>query len=102
SFFALARYDSDTNASPILSNVAVISPLDENGTATLTGNISDPNTGDAFTLTVDWGDGSLPQIFNYPAGTTVFNETHPYLDDNPTATAADNYTISLTLSDGSA
>ena len=88
------------NSPPVLSNVAVTSPISENDTATLTGNITDPNANDTFTMTVDWGDGSPPQVFNYPAGTTSFIETHQYLDDNPTATPSDNYTINLTLSDG--
>src|SRR6185295_4299429 len=88
------------NSPPVLSNVAVSSPINENDTATLSGSITDPDAGDAFTLTVDWGDGSQPQIFNYPAGTTSFIETHQYRDDNPTATPSDNYTINLALGDG--
>ena len=88
------------NTPPVLSNVAVTSPITENGSATLSGNITDPNSGDQFTLTVNWGDGSAPQFFNYPPGTTAFNEAHQYRDDNPTGTLADNYAISLTLSDG--
>ncbi len=97
----LARLLNTPNAAPVLSNVAVTTPISENGSAALTGNISDADAGDSFTLTVNWGDGSAPQTFNYPAGSTSFSETHQYLDDNPTATPSDNYTISLTLSDGS-
>jgi hypothetical protein len=85
------------NAPPVLSNVAVSSPVNENSLAVLTGNISSPNAGDSFTLTVNWGDGSPAQTFNYAAGTTSFAESHTYADDNPTATASDNYNISLTL-----
>lgn len=88
-----------SNTPPSLSNIAATTPINENGTATLSGNIADADAGDSFTLTVDWGDGSVPQNFNYAAGTTSFSETHQYLDDNPTATASDNYTISLALSD---
>jgi len=87
------------NTPPVLSNVAAISPITENGTTTLSGNITDPDVGDTFALTVNWGDGSVPQVFNYAAGTTSFSETHQYLDDNPTATPSDNYTIGLTLAD---
>jgi predicted phage tail protein len=53
-------------------------------------------------LTVDWGDGSASEVFNYAAGTTSFSETHQYLDDNPTATPLDSYMINVTLSDGAA
>ena len=87
------------NTPPFLSNVAAVSPVTENGTTTLSGNITDPDAGDTFALTVDWGDGSVPQVFNYAAGTTSFSETHQYLDDDPTGTPADNYTIGLTLAD---
>jgi dipeptidyl aminopeptidase/acylaminoacyl peptidase len=85
------------NAPPVLSNVTVSSPVNENSSAVLTGNISSPNAGDSFTLTVNWGDGSPAQTFNYAAGTTSFAESHTYADDNPTATNSDNYNISLTL-----
>jgi Tol biopolymer transport system component len=88
-----------TNSAPVLSNLAVSSPISENGTATLSGNISDPNAGDVFSLTVNWGDGSAPQVFNYTTGTVSFSETHQYLDDNPTATASDSYAINLSLND---
>jgi PKD repeat protein len=50
-------------------------------------------------MTVDWGDGSTPESFTYPAGTTTFSETHTYLDDDPSGTPADDYTLSVTLSD---
>ncbi|HRQ41055.1 MAG TPA: PKD domain-containing protein [Chloroflexota bacterium] len=88
------------NLPPTLTNVVITSPLNENGVATLSGDISDPDVDDVFTLTVDWGDGSTPDTFNYPAGTTSFSETHQYLDDNPTGTPSDNNTVSLSLSDG--
>jgi uncharacterized repeat protein (TIGR03803 family) len=87
------------NTPPVLSNVAAVSPITENGATTLSGSITDPDAGDTFALTVNWGDGSVPQVFNYAAGTTSFTETHQYLDDNPTATPSDNYTLSLTLAD---
>jgi CSLREA domain-containing protein len=88
-----------TNTAPVLSNVAVTSPINENAVATLSGNISNTNAGDTFSLTVSWGDGSAPQVFNYAAGTVSFNETHQYLDDNPTATSSDSYPINLSLND---
>ncbi|MBK9051528.1 MAG: DUF11 domain-containing protein [Chloroflexi bacterium] len=87
-----------SNVAPTLSAVAATN-VNENGTTTLTGTITDPGTLDTFSLVVNWGDGSAPQTFNYAAGTTSFNETHTYLDDNPTGTASDNVTINLTLTD---
>lgn len=83
-------------ALPVLSNAAV-TPVSEGSYATLSGNLANPNPGDSFMLTVNWGDGSPAQTFNYAAGTTSFAEMHRYADDNPTATPVDNYTVSLTL-----
>jgi uncharacterized repeat protein (TIGR01451 family) len=87
-----------TNLNPVLSNLA-ITDVNEDGVATLTGNIADVGTLDSFTLEVDWGDSSPVSTYSYPAGTTAFSETHHYLDDNPSGTASDPYTVSLTLTD---
>ena len=86
------------NVAPQLKNVAVTPAIDENGTVTLSGNIVDPGTLDTFTLVVNWGEGT-PQTFNFGAGTTSFSVTHQYLDDNPTGTPQELYTIGLTLTD---
>jgi len=72
--------------------------IDENGVATVAGTITDPGTVDTFTLEIDWGEGS-PETFSYSAGSTIFSETHQYLDDNPTVTSFDDYTISVTVTD---
>jgi hypothetical protein len=72
--------------------------INENGVATVSGTFSDPGTMDTFTVTIDWGEGS-PQDYSYPAGSTSFIETHQYLDDNPTATASDVYSVSVTVTD---
>jgi hypothetical protein len=84
------------NVAPTLSNVGVTSPINENGTATLTGNITDPGTLDTFSLVINWGDGSGPETLNLAAGTSSFSLSHTYLDDSPTGTAWDVYTIGLT------
>ncbi|MCA9121143.1 MAG: pre-peptidase C-terminal domain-containing protein [Planctomycetaceae bacterium] len=86
------------NVVPIVSNLAVTSSVDEGDFATLSGEIGDPGTLDAFTLEVNWGDGNV-ESFSYAAGTTSFNETHQYTDDNPTATPFDTYLVTVTLSD---
>ena len=75
--------------------------IDENGIATLNGVITDPGTLDTFDVTIVWGDGAS-ESFSLPAtttGTTPFSKTHQYLDDNPTATFSDTYTVSVTVTD---
>ncbi|MFC2062568.1 PKD domain-containing protein [Chloroflexota bacterium] len=49
-------------------------------------------------MDVNWGDGSS-ETFDYPAGTTTFTLTHPYLDDNPTGTLWDEYPVTITVTD---
>ncbi len=88
-----------TLSTPELTNLTVTSSVLENGIATLSGDISHSIAGHSFTLTVDWGDGSTPEEFVYPVGTTSFSETHQYLDDDPTGTASDPVVIDLTLTD---
>jgi hypothetical protein len=81
---------------PEIHNLTLGAPvINENDLATLTGLISDPDPRDAFTLTVNWGDGSVG-TYTYAAGTTGFGVTHCYLDNLP---GDARYTIALTLSD---
>jgi hypothetical protein len=86
------------NVAPELLGVTATS-IPENDSTLLSGLINEVSPLDTFTLTVDWGDGTALESFNYPAGTTIFSETHPYLDDDPTGTPADLYTVTLMLED---
>ena len=83
------------NVLPQLENVVVTTPISEGGTATLTGNIVDPGTGDLHVLVVTWGDGET-NTYQYGAGTTSFRETHRY-GNNQAQDAP--YTIHLELTD---
>jgi len=89
-----------TNVAPALSNVTV-SPgtVNEGGSVTLAGSISDAGSADAFNLTIDWRDGSAPELVSLPAGSTSFSRNHTYADDNPSGTAWDTYVIALTIAD---
>jgi hypothetical protein len=83
---------SGSVTSSVAINVAPVAPVITNlaitpnqiliaNTATLTGNISDPGEAEAYTLTVNWGDGTAPQIVALPAGTTSFSLTHDFTDN---------------------
>ncbi|MGL4512904.1 MAG: hypothetical protein ACRCT8_07410 [Lacipirellulaceae bacterium] len=99
------EYDSQsasvrvTNAPPALGDVTITPVIDETGLATLTGSIADSGVEDTLSLTIDWGDGSAPQIVSLPAGTETFSLTHRYLDDNPTGTVSDIVTVSVAVAD---
>jgi hypothetical protein len=85
-----------SNAPPKLLDVVVTSPVFVGSNAVLSGSIFDAGVLDFFVLAVNWGDGSLVQNFNYPAGTTSFNENHVYAIGNT------NLTIRLDLRDDDA
>jgi hypothetical protein len=54
---------------------------------------------DAHTVTINWGDGQTTTI-NLVAGVLSIPATaHTYVDDNPTDTASDSYTITVTVAD---
>ncbi|MCB9134158.1 MAG: cadherin-like domain-containing protein [Anaerolineales bacterium] len=85
------------NVAPLLTNLPVFT-VDENAIATLTGTLTDPSSQDSFTLVVAWGDGAT-LTYTYPAGTQSFATSHLYLDDNPSGTPLDTYSITLNLWD---
>lgn len=93
-----------TNVAPTLSGLTGVA-AQENKDVHLKGKISDPSPEDTFTLVVKWGadenkDGSEDSsTFLLPAGTTDFDVTHTYRDDNPTGTASDFYDITAELTD---
>ena len=76
-------------------------PVDENGSTTLSGSFSDPGSLDTFALAIDWGDPlSAGNTQSLSLGTDrTFSISHQYLDDNPTGTPSDNYTISVMVTD---
>jgi hypothetical protein len=83
-----------SNVPPMLSNVAVTTPINAGGTATLTGDVGDASPLDILTVVVNWGDGSSVQSSPLPLGSTSFSLTHQY-----TSTSTTNYTINVSLQD---
>ncbi len=107
-----------TNVAPMLVEVTA-GDINENGVTTLSGKIVDPGSLDTFTLTVNWEDGTVEEYTTLPGGSGIdllnppegvtydpvtreFTIEHRYLDDNPTGTPNDEYTIRLTLVDDDA
>jgi hypothetical protein len=86
------------NTPPTLANVAVTSPITEGSTATMTGNIVDPDPLDTHTLVVNWGDGSAPQTFSFGAGALPFTLSHRYLD-NPAGQPSGSFAIAVQVTD---
>ena len=89
------------NTPPTVTSIAATPFAEEGGSVSLNGTFSDPDQGDAFTLVVNWGDGSAPQTVNLPPFTGSFDLLHTYADDKPGAQASDSFTITYTLTDTS-
>ena len=87
------------NVAPVIATMTLDTEINEGGTATLAGTITEPGSLDTLTLTIDWGDGSAVQNVPLSAGTASFSVPHIYVDDNPTATTSNDYTVSVTLTD---
>lgn len=93
------EYFLSKNLSPVVSSIAANSPISENGFVTVTGTISDPDERDSHTVTIDWGPDNGQTTLTLAAGVTTFSASHQYLDDNPTGTSSDDYTITVSVTD---
>ncbi|MEQ1830003.1 MAG: PKD domain-containing protein [Pirellula sp.] len=65
----------------------------------VSGSFINIDTLDTHSVTIDWGDGSTDTVVPLSAGVRLFNANHIYRDDNPTGTASDGYTITVTIVD---
>ncbi|NQW19435.1 MAG: hypothetical protein HQ477_01740, partial [Chloroflexi bacterium] len=86
------------NVAPVLTISAA--GVDENNAVNVSGTITDPGTLDTHVVVIDWG-GSEGTSAAAVSGNT-FTASHLYLDDDPTGTASDVYTITATATDDDA
>ena len=94
------EYALGGNLGPVITAISLdATSIDENGSVTLTGSFTDPDALDTHQVVINWGPGETPTTIDLAAGVNSFSVTHQYLDDNPTATVADLYTINVTVSD---
>jgi uncharacterized delta-60 repeat protein len=88
-----------SNAAPALWGLRFSNAsINEGESLTLSGNFADPGSEDSFTLTIDWNDGSSPQVLALAPGATTFAVPHQFRDD-PSGPGSDLYTPSISLSD---
>jgi hypothetical protein len=74
--------------------------IDENGSTVLSGSFTDVETGDSHTVEINWGDGSAVTTVPLSAGVVAIPSTsHTYLDDHPTGTTSDSFTITVKVTD---
>lgn len=85
------------NVAPAFGTISSVT-INENEVATLSGSFTDPGVHDTHTLIVNWGDGTNSPAMIDPVSRT-FTASHLYTDDDPSGTAVDTYSVSLTLAD---
>jgi hypothetical protein len=73
--------------------------VSENGAVTLSGSFADPGTADTHQIAISWGDGTVDTVTLGTGVLTFANIEHTYVDDNPTGSASDIATISVTVVD---
>ncbi len=76
----------------------------EGSLLTYTGSFRDPGVSDAERVSIDWGDdsrGDTATVVRDSADPTLlrFSASHTYVDDNPTTSPSDLYTITLLAAD---
>ena len=77
----------------------VTTPINEASSAQLSVTFEPVDPTQAVVISVDWGDGAgSTAAMTVPAGGTSHTFTRFFADDNPTATFADNKTISVSAS----
>jgi VCBS repeat-containing protein len=86
------------NAKPEVTMKLVKSEIDEGETAVVTVEWSDAGKKDTFKLKLKWSDG-VEQTDTAAAGTTSKTFKRTFLDDDPTATASDKLTLTVTVTD---
>jgi hypothetical protein len=92
---------TNVNDAPLVNNPSIApGVINENDSAVLNGSFSDQDGGDAHTVVISWGDGSPNSTLNLAAGVFTFTATHQYKDDNPTNTASDLNSVTVTICDG--
>ncbi len=88
------------NVAPVITGITTSrAAIDEGESVSLTIEFSDPATADSHEVEIDWGDGLPPTIMALLAGERTVTLTRQYIDDNPTGTGVDVYSIAVTVRD---
>jgi VCBS repeat-containing protein len=86
------------NDAPVVTTYTVPGSINEGETAHATAVFTDVESDQAHTCVFSWGEG-LPTTVPLAAGIFACSADHQYLDDNPSGTAFDTYSVSVTVTD---
>jgi VCBS repeat-containing protein len=73
--------------------------INENDTVTVSATFADPGPADAHTAIFDWGNGDPATTVRLAAGVNTVTASHRYLDDKPSGTASDTYSVRVRVLD---
>ncbi len=88
-----------TNADPVIKNLQLPTEIDEGDSVTLSFDVTDKGEDDESTIEIDWGDGTVESFSSLGTAPYGFSAVHVYVDDDPTDTPFDPYTIKITVTD---
>jgi hypothetical protein len=88
---------TEVNDAPAISSVvAAPASITESQSTTVTVTFQDADAGQTHTCVFAWSDGGTTSV---GAGVTTCAATHQYLDDDPSGTASDAYTVIVSVTD---
>jgi uncharacterized repeat protein (TIGR01451 family) len=93
-----ASLDTPVDVPPSLASLTLTPAVSEGSAASLDLAIGDPGPPETHTVQVDWGDG-ITQTYALAVGELTLNVQHTYLDDNPSGTSQDDYTVQVDVSE---
>ncbi len=88
------------NVAPAITNLSVPGSLSPTGTLTVSGTVRDKGVRDAVTLTIDWEDGSLPEIVTVDSLTGTFSASKTYAVTDEAVLGRNAYTVTIRAADG--
>ena len=71
----------------------------ENDTISVDASFTDTEAGDTHKCSINWGDDSPASAGTVDELSGTCSGSHKYLDDNPTVTTVDDYTVTITVTD---
>ncbi len=87
------------NADPSVFGMTLSSTsILEDDSVVVSGTYADVGSLDTHTIAIHWGDGATTNA-SIDSATHTFTASHQYLDDDPTGTSSDVYTITATATD---
>ncbi len=87
------------NVDPEITFFSVTSPINENDSVILQLAFEDVGSLDNHTVEIDWGDGTPIETIILSDDQFSLVTQHKYLDDNPSGTPSDDYTVTATVID---